>query len=1099
MNKQAILDNLFQPESSSSPTKEDVLGNLFPVDASQEEGSWLRAGGAAVGGLAAFPLSGVMGLAKGFKESVKEQQKLPLEQILEREFGGSRKTMPKSMEVAGETIEQVSGLPSKYLIKSDKDADRLRLIMKPMEWVEHAGQFYGDKAFKAFPNNPDIAANVKTAFEIGAFLGLPKMVGRVRAGIKAGNYIATVKAIEGIHKARLEKIRAAKPKQVFDEGITNLKEPAKAPKDDIALVGEPKERPVAVPAAERPVIDILKEDGRLDIAKENYENYKIYQEKSLKNKDVLPFEEWLEHQKRAGPDDIALAVREPFELREAPKKELPQQIKDIGAIEKPKLPENVFSEKPAGGTELSFMGTKTLLDASKRVGRAILDSVSIEPKWKRMGAPEVGFALKNNYSMRAKWEESSIERAKKTFGKVPKEHMAEVVFSEENPARLLKLPPDVSKIVRDPSIKLDQYFKEMRREYIKRGVKPEALDFRGRVLNDLDSLIKEIESGDTGQLKTPAIKRQLAELYDVRKLAEQMNFAHIPSAIWFTDFAGKDPAGARSVLKLLATQKRKTFMIKDLVDRGVITKEQVHPVDIMASYGRRMGKDIALLDIVNAATKEKLAIRKTPNAVIPENYVDAPTNAPILKNWKIHPELFDQFHEMTNIIKRGGLSRGLDVAFTGVKMAQFYNPLFLPMYDVVQGTMLGSMRSLKTPKYLKQAIGDVWKKTPEYFEALENGLASTPFNNPFKSWRGMVESAKRSKGENFVNSLKQPAGYLKQIYNTSWSVAWAMDKTIRMASYRFLKEKGYAPREAAQIAAKFHADYASVPPNMRRSLNKLFFTPTFKIAMADLWANMLKGAAKAPLKMGKDRTLNIYGKGLIATAAINFGMDMYFESQGFKTDEFGRRYVKNVETDKGMEELVIVTSNPANMWSKYIGRAQKSFQENTELGGAIKDFANRNKWELHPIYRIAMDLVNNTESASNYPIVNPYEDRVIQGLEMAKYAALNAIPLIKEVLEQTGTVEGIRSEESARAVAKKEMGQLTEMMLRPFSFKYMRSIEEQRMMHKARREIKDIKKMLYDVISGKLKLNDRVIENIRDRFDNLSKEHSEPSKNYKSR
>ena len=1028
MNKQAILDNLFQPESSSSPTKEDVLGNLFPVDASQEEGSWLRAGGAAVGGLAAFPLSGVMGLAKGFKESVKEQQKLPLEQILEREFGGSRKTMPKSMEVAGETIEQVSGLPSKYLIKSDKDADRLRLIMKPMEWVEHAGQFYGDKAFKAFPNNPDIAANVKTAFEIGAFFGLPKMVGRVRAGIKAGNYIATVKAIEGIHKARLEKIRAAKPKQVFDEGITNLKEPAKAPKDDIAL-----------------------------------------------------------------------AVREPFELREAPKKELPQQIKDIGAIEKPKLPENVFSEKPAGGTELSFMGTKTLLDASKRVGRAILDSVSIEPKWKRMGAPEVGFALKNNYSMRAKWEESSIERAKKTFGKVPKEHMAEVVFSEENPARLLKLPPDVSKIVRDPSIKLDQYFKEMRREYIKRGVKPEALDFRGRVLNDLDSLIKEIESGDTGQLKTPAIKRQLAELYDVRKLAEQMNFAHIPSAIWFTDFAGKDPAGARSVLKLLATQKRKTFMIKDLVDRGVITKEQVHPVDIMASYGRRMGKDIALLDIVNAATKEKLAIRKTPNAVIPENYVDAPTNAPILKNWKIHPELFDQFHEMTNIIKRGGLSRGLDVAFTGVKMAQFYNPLFLPMYDVVQGTMLGSMRSLKTPKYLKQAIGDVWKKTPEYFEALENGLASTPFNNPFKSWRGMVESAKRSKGENFVNSLKQPAGYLKQIYNTSWSVAWAMDKTIRMASYRFLKEKGYAPREAAQIAAKFHADYASVPPNMRRSLNKLFFTPTFKIAMADLWANMLKGAAKAPLKMGKDRTLNIYGKGLIATAAINFGMDMYFESQGFKTDEFGRRYVKNVETDKGMEELVIVTSNPANMWSKYIGRAQKSFQENTELGGAIKDFANRNKWELHPIYRIAMDLVNNTESASNYPIVNPYEDRVIQGLEMAKYAALNAIPLIKEVLEQTGTVEGIRSEESARAVAKKEMGQLTEMMLRPFSFKYMRSIEEQRMMHKARREIKDIKKMLYDVISGKLKLNDRVIENIRDRFDNLSKEHSEPSKNYKSR
>ena len=80
---------------------------------------------------------------------------------------------------------------------------------------------------------------------------------------------------------------------------------------------------------------------------------------------------------------------------------------------------------------------------------------------------------------------------------------------------------------------------------------------------------------------------------------------------------------------------------------------------------------------------------------------------------------------------------------------------------------------------------------------------------------------------------------------------------------------------------------------------------------------------------------------------------------------------------------------------------------------------------------------------------------------------------------------GIKSEEEARAVAKKEMGQLTEMLLRPFSFKYMRTVEEQRKMHKARTEIKNLRKMLFDALNEKTELNDRIIENIRDRFDNI--------------
>jgi len=58
------------------------------------------------------------------------------------------------------------------------------------------------------------------------------------------------------------------------------------------------------PLQDKPVYDILKEEGRLDVGKANYENYKRYKEMYHKGDAILPFKEWLEYQKNLLPDEI---------------------------------------------------------------------------------------------------------------------------------------------------------------------------------------------------------------------------------------------------------------------------------------------------------------------------------------------------------------------------------------------------------------------------------------------------------------------------------------------------------------------------------------------------------------------------------------------------------------------------------------------------------------------------------------------------------------------------------------------------------------------------------------------------------------------------
>jgi len=330
------------------------------------------------------------------------------------------------------------------------------------------------------------------------------------------------------------------------------------------------------------------------------------------------------------------------------------------------------------------------------------------------------------------------------------------------------------------------------------------------------------------------------------------------------------------------------------------------------------------------------------------------------------------------------------------------------------------------------------------------------------SYHRMMDMVK-SENRTVWSVLKKNMGpqSLRTVYNLSWNTAWYLDNTVRQISYRYLRDKGFSPREAAQIAAKFHSDYASVPPAMRRALNHVFFTPTFKITMAKLFIEMIEGLPKTGFKLGKvtPRT-KVMAKGAMATFGLIMGIDAYWRSQGFKCDQFGRRYYKEVEVadpeteEISRKELVITWSNPANMWLKYWFRGKQALEPDERTG--MKRFLEMNKWEFHPLYRVGYEMTENKDEKQDN-IVDPFDSSLEKALKRTKYA-------FTRIVRITGLLDKTKVDPKAHGAIAKEIGQIQALIWRPFAFSYLRTPKEERIYWR----VKGLERLLRkQIISGK--------------------------------
>jgi hypothetical protein len=487
-----------------------------------------------------------------------------------------------------------------------------------------------------------------------------------------------------------------------------------------------------------------------------------------------------------------------------------------------------------------------------------------------------------------------------------------------------------------------------------------------------------------------------------------MNYIHIPTSVLWAPVASKkhkkgfvkEREGIDNLFNLLTMQERTSSLTelfnraatKEAKEKGELSAAQQSMIDLLSpaavvmNYGNRFAKDMAKLDLLDTLIVDEAAIKmgekdEEGNEIKPKSgWVKYNSQkAGVFNGYAVDARADEA---MTALFALEGKRKWYDKVINMTKMFAFYNPFFLPIYDVYQSFMTG-VHFRKNPGMtiwnLGSAIKHTWTQSDVYLEAMELGLFSKPFDFPFNQIQQDMKNI--TAGSNPAMSYLKTLGAagknslgLMSVYKVSWDTAWKLDETVRMWTYLQLSNGGKKNKAAAaQTAARFHGDYASVPPKTRKYLNRIFFTPTFKLAMGKLYLNMLNSIWKAPLAVIKGQKTTeqqqqlMYLSGLISTAGLTYGFDAFMESLGYSADDdegwwgwnFGRKYVRRAFTKWGPKEVTFTWSNPGNLIQRYSQRIARAALKIKRRDNPVLSTLEILKWDLHPIYQTLWGALQN--------------------------------------------------------------------------------------------------------------------------------------------
>jgi hypothetical protein len=693
----------------------------------------------------------------------------------------------------------------------------------------------------------------------------------------------------------------------------------------------------------------------------------------------------------------------------------------------------------------------------------------VEHGFRKIGFAETGFHNKNYFSTQGAYQteaiNTSLSIARAVRSNAGKDSDA-VLLSERSDAieEIRNKPESERTDVEKAALVLREYFDQSAMEYEARGIK---INFKSRLIAEINEKIaKAASESEAGKL---------TKLLEQLTQAEALEFVHIPTLMWFRTLMAKSPDRAHKLLITMAAtrHKRKTFTIQSMIDAGAIQKNEVRSADILASYGKNKGTDFALSNILLAALQEEAALPKS-FGIKPKNFKEPTGEMRLFSDYYIHSTLYHWID--TQLVDN---SKPMLIVFrnaiNATKMWAFWNPLFLPMYDVLQANQAGAMnvlRPIKTSKQFYDATVDVLNYTEKARLADINGVQSTPFNSPVQQVAEEVSIANRmrvpahagpfakslgwalARGEHaladivdktfkggptdFISQLGGVRPLIRNTYQASWSTAWFLDRIVRQVTYNHFHDNlGFTPREAAQEAALIHADYAAVPPSTRKHLNTIFFTPTFKIAMGKWMVDSIRGMGNV---LANDATLTHKQKAsvFVRTLALITGFDMLMMSFDFDRDSFGRRYSKTVDTDTGPREMVINWTGPFNLFLKYAQRLYTSFTD-PAVTNPIARFMQENSWELTPLWRIATSVVSNTTPGGD-KIYYWSDDPSIKLGKLLMYTTTSAVNILQNLVGEDDFGK------DGREAFAREYGQLIDGITAPFIFKYTRQPAEIRLM-----------------------------------------------------
>lgn len=601
---------------------------------------------------------------------------------------------------------------------------------------------------------------------------------------------------------------------------------------------------------------------------------------------------------------------------------------------------------------------------------------------------------------------------------------------------------------------------------------------------------------------------------NTRLKSEKPKYTHIPLNSWYEkirDTLGE--ANGDAVWNRLTSKyhkgrfykARKTVDVGDLI-QDLVKLEDLHgkkifdPMDfdarmIMAKYAQGAGGMRGMAKVFNAAYADGLIVKA--KGLPPKGFSLAPPDYtarfPELKHRYINDAFMLRLADNIRRTDRG-MKLGRIMGYT--KMMAFYNPFFLPIYDTWQSSWAMGPQ-LANPKYWKRAYKSMRYKDKAYWESAEGGSFATPFSPPFENFKRDITNTLEGRTlerlkTKLVERGKNPAKLVDDFYRGVWNMAWTGDNFVRMVTNHYLREKGYGPVEAGQLTAYFHGDYARLTPQSRRILNKVFFTPSFKYTMGHVQANMAKSSIKVmndALHLRKPAKRDaLLAKGAAMLIAGEMAKNKLMEMWGFKTEDWGMRYAKTVETDEGEKELVLYWPDPNNTILRQVHKWSNWGDEPEKLDKAIQKIS----WDLHPLWKLSTELLTN-KGINNEVIYNMFDSngRLTDGSIIAKDIAHYSV---SRLVAAGGAVEryvGTKDKRSAYKELQNELGFIHEKFLSAVTLAYLRNPKEIRVARQMVRLQNLFKKFTKSDEPKTDKEADRRIDNFWDRLQDIEKQLEE--------
>ncbi|NIM46234.1 MAG: hypothetical protein GTO54_11540 [Nitrososphaeria archaeon] len=308
------------------------------------------------------------------------------------------------------------------------------------------------------------------------------------------------------------------------------------------------------------------------------------------------------------------------------------------------------------------------------------------------------------------------------------------------------------------------------------------------------------------------------------------------------------------------------------------------------------------------------------------------------------------------------------------------------------------------------------------------------------------------KNDAFIKRIL-PNRMIYDYYRLMWDTAWKGDQAIRMATFHHLMERGFVPRQAGQMTALFHGDYARMSPQARTLANKIWFTPTFKYVMGRAQIQMAKKFAKVcreGLRMKGTGNIAaadaLLAKGFLGLIGTLIAKDLFLKYiMGFDVDATGLRYTKQIDTDQGKRELVLHLADPNNVILRLVHRW-------SDWGGDpdhMAEFFDKVKWELHPLWSLGLELLKGV-GRDGRAIYNPYDSDTRKAADISFYG-LRRIINVFDAIYRTARPSDKEATNSFN-VLRKEVNKVLVPFLYVASFHYVRGTKSQR----KRREIRKL-------------------------------------------